>query len=88
MKESATRYSQVAARKPASDEPAAAVLHLLDAQTCIVESIEGLVQSSRVEFDEVDGRLGDAMRKLAMARAAVQEAKRKKLGLVTIAETA
>ena len=85
---STTRYSQTVPRKPAAGEPAAAVLHLLDAQTCIVESIEGLVQSSRIEFDEIDGRLGDAMRKLAAARSVVQELKRKKLGLVTIAETA
>ncbi len=82
-----TRYSEVTPRKPA--EPGQqAVLALLDAQTRLTESIEGLVASSRVEFDAVDGLLGDAMRKIASARAAIQEAKRKKLGLVTIAETA
>jgi hypothetical protein len=68
-------------------EPHTAVLALLDAQTCIVESIEGIVRSSRIEFDDVDARLGDAMRKIAAARSIVQELKRKKLGLVTIAET-
>jgi hypothetical protein len=83
----AGRYSEIVARKP--DEPGQqATLALLDAQTCIVESIENLVRSGRVEYDEVDGRLGDAMRKLASARSAIQEMKRKKLGLVTIAETA
>lgn len=82
----AGRYSQTVPRTPA--EPGEqATLALLDAQTCIVESLEGLVRSSRVEFDEVDGRLGDAMRKIATARSAIQELKRKKLGLVTIAST-
>lgn len=65
-----------------------AVLPLLDAQTCIVESIEGLVTSRRtVEFDEIDARLGDAMRKIAAARSVLREQKRKKLGHTTIAET-
>ena len=86
MSTGADRYSETAVRKPAEPGPQA-VLALLDAQTCIVEGIEGLVQSSRVEFDAVDARLGDAMRKLAEARSAVCELKRKKLGLVTIAET-
>ena len=67
-------------------EPTAAVLTLLDAQTCLVEGIEQIVRFESIEWDYVDGRLGDAMRQIAAARSVVQELKRKKLGLVTIAE--
>jgi hypothetical protein len=63
------------------------VLPLLDAQTCIVESIEGLVRHRTIEFDEIDARLGDAMRKIAEARSRLREQKRAKLGQPTIAST-
>jgi len=81
----ATRYSKVAP-KPADTIPPVAMLPLLDAQTCLVEAMEELVRFNSIEFDQVDSRLADAMRKIASARSVVQELKRKKLGLVTIAE--
>ena len=64
----------------------AAVLALLDAQTCIVEAMQQLLAFDSIEFDYVDSGLGDAMRKIAAARSVVQELKRKKLGLATIAD--
>lgn len=73
--------------KPKAPTLMAAVLPLLDAQTRVVEAHEQLVRFDNIEFDYVDGALRDAMQRIASARSAVQELKRQKLGLVTIAET-
>ena len=83
----ACRYSLTAPRKPAEPTAAAAVLALLDAQTCLTEGIEQLIRFESIEWDYVDGRLGDAMRRIAAARSVAQDLKRKALGLTTIAET-
>jgi hypothetical protein len=72
------------ARKLSPEDRYAIVRPLLDAQTRVVEAIEGSLVSD--DHDEVDGLLADAMRKIASARSANREAQRKRLGLVTIAE--
>lgn len=63
----------------------AVVLPLLDAQARLIEAHE--VKVSTDDHDEIDGLLAEAMRKLATARSANRDVQRKKLGLVTIAET-
>jgi hypothetical protein len=87
-----TRYSQVAARPvPVKPEPEAspkeAIIKLLDAETLVTEAIENLVRSpENLECrDGADSLLGDAMRRIAQARAVLHELRRAASGQPTIA---
>ena len=83
MNATATTYafSRVPVAPPT---PQDAVLQLIDAQARIIESTEALLRSS--DHEEIDGLLGDAMRKIAAARSVNRDLNRKKQGLPTIDE--
>jgi hypothetical protein len=87
-----TRYSQVHARSVAvKPEPAAspkeAIIKLLDTETLVTEAIENLVRGpeSLECRDGADALLGDAMRRIAQARAILHELRRAACGQPTIA---
>lgn len=63
----------------------AVTLPAYDAMARIIEACEGATCTS--DHDEIDGLFAEAMRKIASARSANRELQRRKLGLVTIAET-
>lgn len=75
--------------RPVAPEPSAkeAVIKLLDTESLVLEAIENLVKSpENLEArDGTDALLGDAMRRIAQARAVLHELRRAELGQVTIA---
>jgi negative regulator of sigma E activity len=88
-----TRYSVTAARAvPRGEQEASAkeaIIKLLDTETLVNEAIEHLVKGPEEleRRDAADTLLGDAMRRIAQARAVLHELRRAAVGQPTIAST-